>query len=70
MDRPASPYPGIALFLDLSAAAANDRASHPAAMLQLGVGSVDDGVDVLFRQIAVDQLQGLTGRRTMLGNDL
>ena len=54
-------HPGIALSLDLRPAAAGDGACHTAAVLQVSIGGVDDGVYMLFGQVALHQLEDPAG---------
>ncbi len=59
--RAMSAHPGIALSLDLRPATAGDGACHTAAVLQVSIGGVDDGVHTLFGQVALHQLEDRLG---------
>jgi hypothetical protein len=47
-----------AFCLDLGSAGPRDRTRHPAAELQIIVGRIDDGVDILLGQVALQDLDG------------
>ena len=50
------PNPLVAFGLDGRAAAPGDGPGDATAVLQIGVGGVDDGIEALLGQVTVDQL--------------
>jgi len=46
----------VAVRLDFWATRPGDRSSHAAAELQVAIGGVDDGVDVLGREVSLQNL--------------
>ncbi len=55
-ERAAVLHPSIGLVLDDIATGSNDGGRYPAAMLQMLVGSVDDRIDPLLGEVALDYL--------------
>jgi hypothetical protein len=49
-------HPRIGLLLDDVTTRSGDGCRHPAPMLQVLVGGVDDGVDSLLSEVALDYL--------------
>src|SRR3989304_4646765 len=60
------PPPRVALLLDRRAAAAGDGRRQTAAMLELGVGGGDDGVEGGGRQIALHQGEDSSSGKSVL----
>src|SRR3989304_4546549 len=50
-------------------AAAHDRAGHAAAVSEVGVGGVDNSVDVLLGEIAIDKAERAPPREGVLHHD-
>jgi hypothetical protein len=56
------PNPLVAFLLDSRPTAFGDRPRHAAAMLQIFIRGVDNGIHFFNRNIALHDLQGLTRR--------
>jgi hypothetical protein len=60
--------PSLALCLYCPSSAPEDGTCHATAMCELGIGGIDDGIDLFFCQVAMVESEGLPGRQLLLHN--
>jgi hypothetical protein len=65
MDAP----PSIAFCLHNLAPPTQDRAGHSSAVLEVGIGGIDDGVHFLFGEVSGHQKQPLAGGQFLSAED-
>ena len=64
-DEPCCWIQAFAFLLDRSSAFFRDRPGHTAAMLQMFIRRVDNGIHFFNRDVALNDLQGLTCWKNM-----
>jgi hypothetical protein len=67
--RAVLPHPLVAFSLNLMPTAPDDGSSHPAAVREVRVGRVDDGIHARLGQVAVIEQDDLAGREGELGDE-